>query len=215
MDLIKIIQKFGMEYIGRYYSKYRAIVTNTDDPEGMGIIEVNVPSANNLITSARPLNPGGMYVEGDKSKVHGVKYLSPKVGDIVMVEFDKGNPSIAYWSYASWGLGERPEELDDPDTLGIVTPEGNKIYLQDKEGKLTMKINKNIFVEVDEGTTVEITKDLLEVNKGTNRGVVKIEALEALVTAVQADLLVARSGANTAAWMAQWMALWEDKKFTH
>lgn len=208
MDLIALIQKFGVEQLGRYYSVYRGVVTNADDPEKMGIIEVLVPAAGNIKTVARPRTQiGGIN--------HGVKYISPKVGDVVVVEFEKGNPNQALWSYTSWGLGERPEELDDPDTLGIVTPEGNKIYLQDKDGKLTMKINKNIFIEVDNGSTIDITKNLIEVNKGLNRGVVKIQSLEELVMALAEDLAIARSGANLAAWMAKNLPIWEDKKFTH
>lgn len=208
MDLIDIVQKFGVEHVGRYYSIYRGIVISAEDVEGTGNIEVLVPSVGNITTIARPKS----YVGGIN---HGMKYISPKPGDIVMVEFEKGNPATALWSYSSWGIGERPEELDDPDTLGIITPSGNKIYLKDKDGKLIIKVDKEIDVEVDNGSTINVTKNLIELNKGENRGIVNIKSLEELVIALQADLLIARSGANLSNWMATHLPIWEDKKVTH
>lgn len=208
MDFISIIQKYGLEHVGRYYSTYRGMVVEVLDDEGMGNILVFVPSVGSLTVLARPKS----FVGGIN---HGMKYISPKVGDVVLVEFEKGNPSIALWSYSSWGMGERPEELDDPDTLGIVTPSGNKIYLKDKEGKLILKIDKEVDLEVDNGSKVNITKDLVEINGGKNRGLVKIEALEELVVALQADLIVAKSGTNLSKWMSKYLPTWEDKKVTH
>ena len=130
---------------------------------------------------------------------------------------------------------ECPEELKDTDTLGIITPKGNKIYLKEVDGELYLKINTSIDVEITGGTKIHINKesseitingddgsksiyidgDIVKVNGGNNGGVLNIEQFNTLIQALSKDLAVAMSGQNLAQWMATDLPLIEDKKFTH
>lgn len=128
-DLVGIIQERGVEALGRYYSTYRGIVMSVDDPDKAGKIAVQVPSVHNITRWAFP-----KYHHGGPNT--GFKYLTPPVNSIVYVEFENGDPNHPLWSYHGWAIGEIPEELDNPRTLGLVTPKGNKVYLNEDDGVL-------------------------------------------------------------------------------
>lgn len=230
MTLPELIQRYGLEFIGRYYSTYRAVVLDNQDPENLGDIEVMIPSIHDGVQAwAKPKNSIGGGVN------HGYKYLTPKPGDIVWVEFENGDPLRPVWSYIGWGENECPEELKDTNTLGIITPKGNKIYLKEVDGELYLKINTSIDVEITGGTKIHIDKesseitingddgsksiyidgDIVKVNGGNNGGVLNIEQFNTLIQALSKDLAVAMSGQNLAQWMATDLPLIEDKKFTH
>lgn len=210
MDILEIIGKRGLEHIGRYYSTYRGFVIETQpNSKGFGDIIVNVPSIQGGINVlARSKSQAG----GIKS---GAKLIMPSVGDVVLVEFEKGDPMKALWSYSGWTLAEVPPELQDPDTCGIVTPNGNKIYIKDSKGTLEIFTKLQTHLKVGEGSEVTVTPDLIQFNSGENRGIMNIAQIESLIQALQKDLIIARSGSNLAAWMASELPLLEDKKITH
>lgn len=58
--------------------------------------------------------------------------MAPKNGDIVYITFEYGDPSKPLWEYHGWAQNQIPDILDDPDTMGIVTPNGNRIWLMIK-----------------------------------------------------------------------------------
>ena len=205
----ELIQKYGVEYIGRYYSNYRGVVIDNVDPNQMGRIFVMLPGIHDGVrTWARPkAMPGGLK--------YGLKWITPRVGEVVWVEFENGDPLKAIWNYYGWTMGDIPDELQDGNTVGFVTPSGNKVYLQDKEGELYIKVNTKISVEIEGGSTLTMDKEKVVVNGGENHGAVNVEVLRELIQAIQKDLLVAQSGSNVASWMAKGMTEIEDTKFDH
>lgn len=233
MDLVNIIQERGVEAVGRYYSVYRGIVMSVDDPDRAGKIVVQLPSIYNITRWAFPkYNHGGPNT--------GFKYLTPPVGSIVYVEFENGDPAHPLWSYHGWAIDEVPPELDDPNTLGLITPSGNKIYLKDEDGVLNVVTNSGTSIKmvipddkkedeaevnIDinlEGVQVKSKRnitvdgeDKIIINGGTNRGLVNIEQIESLAEALLKDLLIAQSGVNLNKWMANEMPKMEDKKVSH
>ena len=231
-DILETIQSRGIEALGRFYSSYRALVLSNEDPDKEGKILIQIPSVHNIIGWAYPK----VLCGGPNT---GFKYLIPPKNSIVYVEFENGDPAHPLWSYHGWAVGEIPPELEDIDTLGIVTPNGNKIYLSEKEGilhiltkggtsiktvnsdsdkekfEVTVDINTN-GVQIHSEKDVKVKCDgVIEVNGGNNRGLVNISQIESLVEALFKDLLIAQSGNNLSTWMAKEMPKMEDKKFKH
>lgn len=209
MTIGEIIQRYGIEYIGRYYASYRGIVIDNKDPESRGRLLVSVPSVQDGIKVwAYPMDmPGGLK--------YGIKWITPRISEIVWVHFEMGNPMRPLWSYHGWATDEVPDELKDNDTVGLVTPNGNKIYLKEVDGELFIKVNQKVSIEVIDGSSITLDKEKVVVNGGSNKGVVNVDSLRELVKALQKDLLVAQSGSNIAKWMATGMEEIEDKTFEH
>lgn len=206
----ELIQQYGVEYLGRFYSSYRGVVIDNKDPKNIGRILVRIPTMfDGLKVWARPKSsmPGGL--------LYGVKWLTPRIGEIVYIEFEGGNPTKPLWGYHGWAEEEVPEELRDNNTIGLVTPSGNKIYLKEKEGELYLQINQKISVNITDGTSFTMDKENVIINGGSNRGAVNVESLRDLITAIHADLLTAQSGTQVGKWMANGMTDIEDPNFKH
>ena len=128
----KTITEQGLESLGRYYSVYRAMVVNNTDPDHMNRIKVAIPEV-----------MGGIvlwaYSKGQHGSTgSGFKMMAPKNGDIVYITFEYGDPSKPLREYPGWAQIQIPDILDDPDTMGIVKPNVNRIWLNDKDGSLKM-----------------------------------------------------------------------------
>lgn len=142
MNTSEIIRQFGVEHIGRFYSTYRGVVMDDQDPSSTGKLQILIPSIYNGITVwARSKS----FYGGPKI---GFKYLTPKKGEIVFVEFESGDPLKALWSYHHWAEFEMPEELDN-DTIGFITPNGNKVLLKEKDGTLYIETKGDVDIVSD------------------------------------------------------------------
>lgn len=210
MSLYELIQQRGIEAIGRFYSTYRGIVISNRDPDNQNKVCVYIPNIlNGIEVWAYPKGQQG----GPGS---GFKWLTPKEGAIVYIEFVNGDPGQPLWTHHGWAIGEMPNELNHQDTVGFITPKGNKVIIRESEGgDVEIHINNRVFSQIGDGSKCEVTEDLIEVNGGSNRGLVNIAQIESLVTALQKDLLIASTGTNLSKWMADEMPKMEDKKFTH
>lgn len=206
-SLIDIIQRFGIEHLGRYYSIYRGVVVNnsSNDP---GVLKVTIPSIHTGITvwARSKAQIGGPGI--------GVKYIIPEVGSIVNVEFERGDPMKPLWSYMGFLVGDIPDELKANDSFGIITPMGNQIYVHDKAGELHLKIKGN---EGNKDLTIDILKDKgqIVINGGEKGGVLNIEQFNSLIEALMKDLTIAQSGTNLSEWSAKEWPKIEDKRFLH
>lgn len=200
MDVTGIIVNQGIEAFGRYYSKYRGIVVDNDDPYSMNRLKVAVPDIHGgIIDWALPVNQEG-------SMDSGMKYLTPKVKDIVWVSFENGNPSKPLWEYCGWGLRECPEELAKPNTLGLVTPNGNKILLDEDNGQLTIHVSGDVLVVSESGDLQLTTKKgsiILDASEGIfghdgeKGGLINIDDLTDKLNNLQQELEKLRSTFNT------------------
>lgn len=85
-----------------YYGKYRGKVENPADLQGLGRIQVSVPSVlgDGKQAWAMPCLPGAGPGVGF--------YAIPPKGAKVWVEFEAGNPDFPIWSGGFWGLGDTP-----------------------------------------------------------------------------------------------------------
>jgi hypothetical protein len=175
----RLLTEEGIEGLGRYYSIYRGIVVDNNDMEKhMNRIKVCCPEVmGGIITWAFPKGQHG-------SINNGFKYLAPKVGDIVFVTFEFGDPTKPLWEYHGWGLQQIPDPLDGPNKMGIITPEGNVMVLDDDNGKLTVYINGDVGIAARGNISIQAQGDVsvgsgdtVILNKGENQGVVNIKEL--------------------------------------
>lgn len=198
MDIIGLIQEQGLEATGRFYSLYTGIVEDNDDPLQMNRLKVSIPSVMGGITQwALSMGwPGGYNT--------GVKLLTPNVGDLVYIMFEWGNPDKPMWLYNGWGEDEIPEALAKPDVMGIVTPNGNIIILDDETGDLSFKINGNItkkvvgdYVVRSDDTVIIGGSNGTAINKGELGGVIIIQKLTDKLNKLQSELENLRTAFNT------------------
>lgn len=156
-----IIQENGLEYLGRYYSTYRAIVINNNDELNMNRVHVYIPSVQNGIkiwALPKSTTIGGCF--------HGLKLTTPLVGEVVYIEFEGGDPLRPLWSYHGWATGETPDDLKDNNSIGLVTPEGNKIYIKDVDGELYIQTNSKVNISILEGPSLKMTQKGFTFNFG-------------------------------------------------
>ena len=152
MHTTKLIQDRGIESIGRFYSRYRGVVLNNQDPDNLQRIEVIVPN----------IHVGGLKVWARAARQQGG------------VEFEKRNPMKAVWSFHGWATVEVPEELKSNSVAGMVSPNGNKILLDDTDGVLRISIEKAINISstetidigIPEKCSISFTEDEIKISKG-------------------------------------------------
>lgn len=154
MSGLGFINQEGCEGLGRFYSKYRGVVLDNTDPDNLGRILVVVPSVNNELAEwAFPA-----VFQGSPNS--GMKYITPSLGETVWVEFECGDPMYPIWSYCGWAMRECPEELKDTNSIGFITPSGNKVILKDSEGIMIISIVDSSGKEL---SNISIEKDIVKV----------------------------------------------------
>jgi len=133
---IEAILYYGLEYLGRYYSSYRGFVVDNDDPEGFNRIQVKVP-----IVSRYAEHPVWAYQQYSFSGPDYGMQVLPQIGDMVMIQFDHGDPKFPMWSHAHFTENEKPEEFQGPQVYGFKSPKGQIIVIDDRDGKEQIIIN--------------------------------------------------------------------------
>lgn len=149
---------------GRFYGKYRAVVTNTDDPMQLGRIQARVADVMGRDESgwAWPCVPFAG---------NGMGFFAlPPVGAGVWIEFEHGDPDTPIWSGCWWGsAAEVPTEVLAPPQAGKVllrTSGGSSILIDDTPGAggitLTTATGQRIAVSatgitIDNGSGATIT----------------------------------------------------------
>src|SRR5712692_1224128 len=111
-----------------FYGKYRGIVTNNDDPLGMGRIRAHVPDVTGEDES-------GWALPSVPFAGNGMGFVAlPVNGSRVWVEFEQGDPDYPIWTGCWWGSKEElPEEASAAPNgrVLIKTAGGQKIMLDD------------------------------------------------------------------------------------
>lgn len=189
----------GIESMGRYYSFYRGIVIDNYDPDRVNCIEVAVPYVQGNIPSiwATPFGQWG-------GANGGFKMLAPEIGDIVWVFFEQGDPNHPLWTYCGWDPDEVPNELSQPYQMGILTPNGNVILLDDLSGDLQIGIHGTLDVHIEGNSEVHVDGDVnlnvdgtINYNQGINEGMVKIKELTDKLNQLVTELNNLRTLFNT------------------
>ena len=101
--------EFHNRFSGRYFGKFRALVSSIDDPTKRCRIKVKMPVtlgwADDSGWAWPSPNVGGAVGVGDTAL--------PEPGDLVWLEFEEGDPSRPIWSFGPWGI--RNKEIMTPN----------------------------------------------------------------------------------------------------
>jgi uncharacterized protein involved in type VI secretion and phage assembly len=159
---------------GRFYGKYRGIVTDNKDPLMIGRVRAQVPDVMGEDETgwAMPCAPFGGSQTGF--------FAIPTVDAGVWIEFEHGDPDYPIWVGCWWGsVSDIPTDLLSPPyqkTL-IQTEGGNQIVLDDTPGigGITLKTSNGqkvvlsaLGIEIDDGMggKVKLTGPQVSINDG-------------------------------------------------
>jgi phage baseplate assembly protein gpV len=131
-DLEEIVTRLVQRVEGRHFGKYRGIVSDNEDPQGIGRIRARVPQLLGDVELgwALPCLPyGGTSEQG--------LFLVPEPDASVWIEFEGGDLAYPVWTGTWWGSGEVPESAT-PAQKVLKTSTGHAIVLDDDAGSITV-----------------------------------------------------------------------------
>lgn len=135
-ELFKSLFEFGLEQTGMYYSVYRGIVADNDDPENLQRLKLIIPQISGNQQYEYWAFPVGVFY----GKGYGIQIL-PKKGDVVWVMFEGGRPEIPIWQHGHPARKELPndDEVSDKDCYWFVTPKLFKVKFNDTKKTITIE----------------------------------------------------------------------------
>ena len=134
-----------------YFGLYPAIVTNIDDPNGLGRIQVRFPT---LGQDGSDVRAWSTLVTPYAGNDQGFEFL-PEVDTQVVVAFEAGNPRRPYIVGACWNGKEKlPETPAKPNNIRVIkTRSGSTLEFDDTSGaaKVTLRTSQGNELVLDEG----------------------------------------------------------------
>lgn len=136
ISVIKDILYYGLETFGRYYSCYRGLVVDNEDPLGLQRLQLIIPEISQGQVYKFWAHAKGVF----SGTGFGSQVIPPK-GELVWVEFERGHPEVPIWNHGHFGNGEFP--TDDIDLANVncywfKTPYGHKVKLDDTKKTITI-----------------------------------------------------------------------------
>lgn len=125
----------------RFYGKYRGVVSDNQDQNKRGRLQVTVPA----VMAETPVwaMPCVPYAGANVGF-----YALPDVGTGVWVEFEAGNPSYPIWVGCFWGDGQIAS-ADAAPTIKFLKTSSVSIRIDDDAGE--------IVIETQQGSSVKLT----------------------------------------------------------
>lgn len=132
--------------INRYYSIYRGIVTDNQDPENLGRVKVLCHQVGQTVAPNRWVLPA-MMGAGNKRGM----FFAPEKDDTVFVSFYEGDPNLpeVYWGGWYGSVDEKtpdvpkglvPKNGGYPEKKGITTRAGHSLIFNDEDGKESVSL---------------------------------------------------------------------------
>jgi hypothetical protein len=174
----------GLERFGRFYSEYRGFVTNNEDPESMGRLQITVPGIMDNPTDLWVFPSGQFSGNGYGSQ------MIPQKGDMIFVTFEMGDPNRPLWKFGHFGEDEIPKELKDVNIYWFKTPKGLLIELDDTKGEMRMTdTHGNKMTMSKAGVSIDSPKIFLAGTEKGNNAVAKGNETEKLLAAHSSGIL--------------------------
>ena len=161
---------------GRIQGVVVGIVTNNQDPDGLGRVKVKFPWLSDVDEStwARIAAP----MAGDQRGV----YFLPEVEDEVLVAFEHGDVRFPYVLGALWNGKDAPPASNDDGKNNvriIKSRSGHVIKLNDEDGKETIEIvdksEKNSILIDTANNSIAVTSDK-DITLSASNGTIKLNA---------------------------------------
>lgn len=181
---------------GRIYGAVIGIVTNNEDPEGLGRVKVKFPwlSADEESTWARLAT----LMAGNERGI----YFLPEVDDEVLVIFEQGDVRFPYIIGALWNGKDKPPTTNadgNNNIREIVSRSGHVIRLNDEEGKETIEIidksEKNHIIFDTANNAISVTADQT-ISLKSPQGSIQLEAKTIEIKSTSETKLEAGAGMN-------------------
>ncbi len=161
-DYLENLYRFGLEFFRKFYGPYRAIVIDNKDPDVKGRIQVQCPRA--LLSAKNNIWICPM-MDGAGAKM-GV-FWPPEIGHAVWIFFDNGDPTRPLGYVGGWyAKGElssdlSPDATGSPKRRGFVTPNNNRIILDDtnQANKISIISNGGNSVVLDDSGAKQVSID--------------------------------------------------------
>jgi uncharacterized protein involved in type VI secretion and phage assembly len=161
---------------GRIHGVVVGIVTNNQDPDGLGRVKVKFPWLSDVDEStwARIAAP----MAGDQRGV----YFLPEVEDEVLIAFEHGDVRFPYVLGALWNGKDAPPASNDDGKNNvriIKSRSGHVIKLNDEDGKETIEIvdksEKNSILIDTAKNSIAVTSDK-DITLSASNGTIKLDA---------------------------------------
>ena len=150
--LERLVVELACQARSRFWGKYRGIVNDIDDPQGLGRLRAQVPEVLDTEVSpwALPCTP---YPGPDQGW-----FAIPPVGAAVWIEFEAGDPARPIWVGGWWGRDEPPKDQTGskakPPRKILKTGSGLMLSLDDDAHTATLsdaRGNNLVTLIVDQG----------------------------------------------------------------
>ncbi len=173
MNLFDVLSMDDKASSSRISGVVVGVVTNNQDPAGLGRVKVKFPWLSDMEESfwARVAAPMA-------GKGRGFYFL-PEVEDEVLVAFEQGDPRFPYVLGSLWNGQDKPPDPDALDRRVLKSVTGHAVVLDDTEGKEKIEIidksGKNTIVIDTAKNTITITSDK-DITLSASNGTIKLEA---------------------------------------
>lgn len=115
----------------KYFGKYRGVVVDNEDDEGLGRVTAEVPAV-----YGDQISPWAMPCVPFAGAAHGAVFL-PEVGDGVWIEFEGGDLARPIWSGVWWAEGQMPEGASTTARM-ISTSAGHQVVLDEEADEMKL-----------------------------------------------------------------------------